>query len=412
MRYKGQQIDPQVVGRELGVRALLTGRIVLRGDNLSISTELVDTDDKSHIWGEQYDRSSGDLQGVRGEIARDVSTRLRFRLSGEEQEQITKRYTVSKEAYELYLKGNYFRGKRTGDDLRRSIDYFQQAIAKDPNYAQAYAGVADAYQSLGGVLGFMSPREVAPHAKAAAMKALELDDQLDYAHFVLASHKLGYEWDWPGAEKEIKRTIEINPNNADAHSVYGTYLEAIGRFDEAVAERDRCRELQPIVPLSIADVGYPLYYAGRYEEALIHYQKSLEIDPNFSWGHLWIGQVYVQQRQYDKAILEIKKALELSGGNARQMATLGHAYAVAGKRNEALKILDELQRQDVPRYVSPFFIALIYAGLGENDQAFAWLEKAYEERHPYMILIKVEPVFRSLHSDPRFTNLTRRIGLP
>ena len=412
MRYKGQQIDPQVVGRELGVRALLMGRIVLHGDSLSISTELVDTEDKSHLWGEQYDRSSADLQVVRGEIARDVSARLRFRLSGEQEEQVTKRYTVSREAYELYLKGNYFLGKGTESDSRRSIDYFQRAIAKDANYAQAYAGIAHAYESLGGVLGFMSPREAAPQAKAAAMKALEIDDNLDDAHFVLATLKLGYDWDWSGAERELKRAIQINPNNAGAHAEYGTYLEALGRFDEAVAERERCRQLEPILPISIADVGYPLYYAGRYDEALVHYQKALEIDPNFSWGHLWIGQVYVQQGLYDKAFIEIRKAVELSGGNVRHIATLGHAYAVAGKRDEALKILDELQRPAAQKYVSPFFVALIYAGLGEKDQAFAWLEKAYQERHPYMILIKVEPVFQSLHSDPRFADLTRRIGLP
>ncbi len=412
MRYKGQQIDPQVVGRELGVRALLMGRIVLHGDSLSISTELVDTEDKSHLWGEQYDWSSADLQVVRGEIARDVSASLRFRLSGEQEEQVTKRYTVSKEAYELYLKGNYFLGKGTESDSRRSIDYFQRAIAKDANYAQAYAGIARAYESLGGVLGFMSPREAAPQAKAAAMKALEIDDNLDDAHFVLATLKLGYDWDWSGAERELKRAIQINPNNAGAHAEYGTYLEALGRFDEAVAERERCRQLEPILPISIADVGYPLYYAGRYDEALLHYQKALEIDPNFSWGHLWIGQVYVQQGLYDKAFIEIRKAVELSGGNVRQIATLGHAYAVAGKRDEALKILDELQRPAAQKYVSPFFVALIYAGLGEKDQAFAWLEKAYQERHPYMILIKVEPVFQSLHSDPRFADLTRRIGLP
>jgi len=412
MRYKGQQIDPQVVGRELGVRALLTGRIVAHGDSLSISTELVDTEDKSHLWGEQYDRSLADLQVVRGEIAREVSARLRFRLSGEQQEQVTRPYTASKDAYELYLKGNYFLGKKTEPDSRRSIDYFQRAIAKDANYAQAYAGIAHAYESLGGVLGFMSPREAAPLAKAAALKALEIDENLDDAHFVLGTLKLGYDWDWSGAERELKRTIEINPNNAGAHAEYGTYLEALGRFDEAVAERDRCRQLEPILPISIADVGYPLYYAGRYDEALVHYQKALEIDPNFSWGHLWIGQVYVQQGLYDKAFIEIRKAIELAGGNARNIATLGHAYAVAGKRDEALKILDELQRSGAQKYVSPFFVALIYAGLGEKDQAFAWLEKAYEERHPYLILVKVEPVFRSLHSDPRFADLTRRIGLP
>lgn len=411
-RYKGQQIDPQVVGRELGVRALLVGRIVQRGKTLTISTELVDTEDKSHIWGEEYDRSLSDLQSVREEIAREVSGRLRIRLSGAEQKRVTRRDTESNEAYELYLKGLYFQGKRTEADLRRSLEYFQQAIARDPNYAKAYAGMGRSYLSLGGVLGFSSPRDAAPLARAAGMKALEIDEALDDAHFVVASLKLSYDWDWSGAEREFKKTIELNANNAEAHAEYGTYLEALGRFDEAVAERERTRQLNPVLPIAIADVGYPLYYANRYNEALGHYRKSLELDPNFSWGHLWIGQVYVQQRQFEKAFEEIKKAIVLSGGNARDLATLGHAYAVAGQKDQARKILEQLQQSVGQKYVSPFFVALIYSGLGEKDQAFVWLEKAYEERHPYLILIKVEPVFENLHSDPRFADLTRRIGLP
>jgi len=411
-KYKGKEVDPREVGRSLGVESVLAGRVMQRGDTLAISIELVDARDNTHVWGEQYERKLSDLPTVQQEISREVSEKLRLKLTGEERERLAKRHTTDAAAYELYLKGQYFLNKHTEADLKKGIEYFQQAIERDPSYALAYAGIGDAYEELGGVLGFVSPGEAAPQGKAAVMKALALDETLDEAHATLADLKLFYDWDWTGAEKEYRRAIELNPNNASAHSVYGTYLEALGRFDEAVAERDRCRQLDPVSAIATADVGYPLYYARRYDQALGHFRKGVELDPNLSWGHLWIGQVYLQQGRYDEAVDEIKKAIALSDGNVRDIATLGHAYALAGKRAEALKVLDELQGRARQKYVSPFFIALVYTGLGEKDQAFEWLEKAYEERHPYLILIKVEPVFDGLRSDPRFADLVRRVGLP
>ena len=244
------------------------------------------------------------------------------------------------------------------------------------------------------------------------MKALAIDETLADAHAALADFKLGYDWDWPGAEKEFRRAIELDPNQWRAHDARGTYLQSLGRFDEAVAERERSRQLDPTSPGAIANVGYPLYYARRFDQALEHYRKALELDPGYSWGHLWIGQVYVQQGKYTDAIAEIKKAIALSDGNVRGIATLGHAYGVAGQRSEALKIIAELEERARQKYVSPYFIALVYVGLGDKDQAFAQLDKAYQERHPYLILIKVEPVFDVLHSDPRFADLVRRIGVP
>jgi eukaryotic-like serine/threonine-protein kinase len=411
-QYRGKNTNPQEVARALGVEAILTGRVLERGDNLLISVELVNARDRTQMWGEQYNRKLTDILVVQQEISREVSEKLRLKLTGEEQQRISKPYTKSTEAYELFLKGRYSHGKNTEEGLKKAIEYYQQAINKDPNYALAYAEMGNAFKSLGGVLGFASPVTAAPQGKAAIMKALLIDETLADAHTALADFKLSYDWDWPGAEKEFKRAIELDPNQWRAHAGYGTYLESLGRFDEAVAEREVSRQLDPTSPFAIADVGYPSYYARRFDEALGHYRKAIELDPEFSWGHLWIGQVYVQQGKYGDAFAEIKKAIALSDGNVRDLATLGHAYGVAGQRSEALKIIAELQERARQKYVSPYFFALVYVGLGDQDQAFAQLDKAYQERHPYLILVKVEPVFDVLHSDPRFADLVRHVGVP
>ncbi len=227
-----------------------------------------------------------------------------------------------------------------------------------------------------------------------------------------AEYHLSFEWDWPGAEREFKRAIELNPNDASAHSSYGTYFQMREQFDEAIAERKLCRELDPLSPTATANVGYPYYYACKYDQAIENYRRALDLDPNYSWSYLWIGQAYLGKGMYEEAIAEINKAITLSEGNTRMLATLGYAYAVAGKRIEAQKVINELRQRSEQRYVSPYFIAVIHSGLGEKDKAFASLEAAYQERHPYMTLLKVEPVFDNLRSDPRFGDLLRRIGLP
>ena len=411
-QYKGKNPNPQEVASALGVETILTGRVLKRGDNLTVSVELVNARDRTQMWGEQYNRKLTDILAVQQEISREVSEKLRLKLTGAEQQRISKPYTKSAEAYELFLKGRYSHGKNTEEGLKRAIEYYQQAIDKDPDYALAYAEMGNSFKSLGGVLGFASPVTSAPQGKAAILKALMIDETLADAHTALADFKLSYDWDWPGAEKEFKRAIELDPNQWRAHAGYGTYLESLGRFDEAVAEREVSRQLDPTSPFAIADVGYPLYYARRFDEALGHYRKAIELDPGFSWGHLWIGQVYVQQKKYGDAIAEIKRAIALSDGNVRDLATLGHAYGVAGERGEAMKIIAELQERARQKYVSPYFLALVYVGLGDKNQAFAQLDQAYQERHPYLVLIKVEPVFDALHSDPRFDDLLRRIGVP
>jgi len=411
-QYKGKNTNPQEVATALGVEAILTGRVIQRGDNLLISVELVNARDRTQMWGEQYNRKLTDILAVQQEISREVSENLRLKLTGEEQQRISKPFTRNAEAYELFLKGRYFHGKYTEEGLNKAIEYYQQAISKDPNYALAYAEMGNAFKTLGGVLGFTSPVTAAPPGKAAIMKALAIDETLAEAHAALADYDLNFDWDWPGAEKEFRRAIELDPNQWRAHAARGTYLQSLGRFDEAVAERERSRQLDPTSPGAIANVGYPLYYARRFDQALEYYRKALELDPDYSWGHLWIGQVYVQQGKYGDAIAEIKRAIALSDGNVRGIATLGHAYGVAGQRSEALKIIAELQERARQKYVSPYFLALVYAGLGDKDQAFAHLEETYQERHPYLILIKAEPVFDVLHSDRRFADLVRRIGVP
>jgi serine/threonine-protein kinase len=411
-RYKGKETDPFAVGKALGVRAVLTGRLMQRGNDLIISAELINLQDNSQLWGGRYQRQLSDILQLQEEIAREISTNLRMRLTREQQASVTRRYTENTEAYELYLRGRYFYTKYTEENINKSIEYYNQAVSRDPNYALAYVGLANSYSTLGGVFGFRAPTETFPESKKFALKALELDPNLADAHLALASCKVNYEWNWSEGEQELKRALELNPNSAPAHASYGTIHQIFGRLENAIAERTLAAKLDPLSPLTIANVGYPYYYARRYDEAISHYRAALELDPRYSWAHLWIGQAYLQKGNYQEAIDEIKQAIALSNGDVRAKATLGYAYAITGKREEALKQLAELQRVSKEHYVSPYFIALIHVGLHDDEEAFAWLQKAVEEHHPYLTLAKVEPVFDRLRPDPRFRDLVQRIGLP
>ena len=333
-RYKGRETDAQAVGRVLGVRAVLAGRVMQRGDGLSISTELVDARDNSHLWGEQYNRKLTDILAVQEEIAREISTKLRSRLTGEEQKRVTKRYTENTEAYQLYLKGRYHLNRLTDEGFMKGREYFQQAIDRDPNYALAYAGLADSYNMLGG-WNALAPKEVFPKARAAAMKALELDDTLAEAHTALGTIKLFYDWDWSGAERAFKRAVEINQSYADAHLMYGYYLSAMGRFDEALARMRRAQELDPLTLAKVAGIGDVLYYQRQYDRAIEQYQKTLEMDPNSGFAYWSLGNVYVQKGMYEQAIAEYQKAIPLSGDSPDELASLGYAYALSGRRREA-----------------------------------------------------------------------------
>jgi len=410
-RYKGKEIDPGSIGRELQVDAVLTGRVLQQADNLVVQADLVNVNDGSELWGEHYTRKAVDVFAIQDEIAKQITDRLRLRLSGAEEKLVTKHYTENAEAYDLYLKGRFFQQKGTEEGLDKAIEYYLQAIERDPNYTLAYVGVAHSYNLLGGVLGFRAPNATFPKGKEFLTKAVALDEGLANAHAVLASYTLEYDWNWPEAERQFKRAIELNPNDSEAHESYGMYLEALGRFDEAISERLLAQKFNPLSPFTVADVGYPYYYARKYDEAIAWYRKGLELDPKVSWCHLWIGQAYVQKGMFKEAIDEINQAVQSSGGDIRMRATLGHALAVAGQREEARNVLKDLQEVSKQRYVSPYYFALISAGLGDNQQAVTWLQKAQEERQPYLVLMSVEPVFDRLHSDPGFIAIERSVGL-
>ena len=421
-RYRGQQIDPQAVARDLGVRALLVGKVIQRGDDLLVSAELVDTRDNSHIWGEQYHRKLSGLVVIQKEISREISERLRLRLSDEQKERLTKRHTESPEAYELYLKGRYHLNKWTPDGWQKSIQYFQQAIEKDPSYALAYVGVSNAYNPLG-FFDVMLPREAWPKAEEAAVKALEIDDTLGEAHAALGVVKYLYDWDFAAAERELKRAIELNPNDEVAHNVYAYYLHSMGRADEGLAEMKRAYELNPLSIRINTGLGDMLAFAHahrQYDQAIEQFRKAIELEPaQWVLGSIYwhLGAVYEKKGMYAEAIAEYQKGMNLSG-ESDLAAALVQGYKTSGfieaKRAVMLKRLQKMREASNRERVPPLDFAFTYVELGEKEQAFEWLEKAYEERSGPLVHLGDGTVCTcdALRSDPRFADLLRRIGLP
>jgi serine/threonine protein kinase/tetratricopeptide (TPR) repeat protein len=408
-RYKNKDVDPQEAGRALKVQAVLTGRLVHNGDQVAINTELVEVRDNRQIWGGQYNPKVSDTLSIQEQISREISDKLRLKLSGEDKQRMTRGATEDRAAYQFYLQGRYQWNKQTLAGLEESIDYFQQAVQKDPRYALAYAGQADSYAQLAD-FNVLPTREVLPKVKSAAAKSLELDEAGAEAHTSLAWARF-HEWDWAGAEKEFKRAIELNPSYPTAHSWYGEYLMVQGRFDDALAEINRAAELNPLSPALNLALGYRFYYARQYPEAVGQIQKTLAMDATFVPAHVYLGRAYEQKGTYPEAIAEMRKALELSEGDTNELAALGHAYAVAHQEGEAKKILDQLKDRSQQTYVQPSSIAVIHVGLGDKNQAFDWLQKAYDDRSAGLLYLKVDPAFDSVRSDPRFIDLLRRIGL-
>ena len=408
-RYKGREIDAEDVGHELKVGAVLMGRVLLFGDHLIIRTELVEVGSGRQLWGEQYNRKPKDILAVQEEIATEISEKLRLKLTERERSILTRRYTEKTEAYQAYMKGRYFWDKRTEETLNKAIEYFRQAIDMDQNYALAYAGLADCYAVLGN-FSFLTPEESYPKAKTAAIKALEIDDGLAEAHASLAWVKAHYDWDWPGAERKFKRAIELNPAYAPAHYWYALFLSAMGRHEEAVAEGRRAQEVEPLSILPNAVLGWTLFFARRHAEAIEQLRATAEMEPNFLFRWVLAG-AYGQKGMHEEAITELIGEVNVPVNPALSLAMLGHGYAAAGRRDEALAVLAELQEMEKQRYVAPFFVAIIYAGLGDRARAFEWLERAYECRSWGLLWLKVDPSLDSLRSDERFTSLLRRVGL-
>jgi serine/threonine-protein kinase len=407
--YKTKDVNPETVGRELKVRAVIIGRLVHRGDEVSIDAELIDVRDSRQIWGSQYNRKVADMLAIQEQISREISEKLSMRLSGEVEQRMSRRSTENSAAYQLYLQGRYYWNKRTLEGAQQSIDYFQQAIQKDARYALAHAGQADAYALLAD-LNVLPAREIMPKMEAAAAQALQLDDTLAEAHTSLAWAKF-HEFDWAGADKEFKRALELNTNYATAHAWYGEYLMALGRFKEAQTEMERAGELDPLSPAINLALGYRLYYAHQYQEAIEQCQKTLAMDPENVMAHAFLGRSYQQTNRYAEAVAEFRKALDVSGGDSNELAALGQALAASHQEGEARKILAELTMRSQQTYVQPMWLAVIHLALGEKDQAFAGMQKAYEDRSAWLVYLKIDPFFDGVRSDPRFAALLQRVGL-
>ncbi len=407
-QYTALEQDPVAVGRELKVDSVLDGTIQRLGDRIRVTVQLLSISDGAPLWAETFDATFTDIFAVQDIIAERVARALTLRLTGAELKQLTKHDTESAEAYQAYLKGRYFWNKRTYEGFKKSIEYFQQAIERDPNYVLAYAGLADCYNMLADYT-FLSPEEAFPKAEAAVTRALEIDDTLAEAHASLAYIRLHYHWDWIAAEREYKRAIALNPNYATAHQWYGLYLTAMGRFEEAIAEMKRAQALDPISLIITMAAGRPFYYARQYDQAIEQYQKALEMDSHFGVAHITLGWAYEQKGMVEKALTEFQKAVTLP---VDSRAATGHAYAMLGEGDKAMAILDELKELSKHKFVSPYYLAILYTGLNRKDDAFIWLENAYRERSHWLIFLNVEPAFDSLRSDPRFAELVRRVGFP
>ena len=409
-RYKGKEVDPKEAGRDLGVRAVMAGRMFQRGETLVIKVELVDTSDGSHIWGEQYNRKLADIFAIEEEISSVISEKLRLKLDSAQKKKLARRHTENTEAYQLYLKGRYYWNKRTAEGLKKGIEYFNLAIDSDPNYALAYAGLADSYNILASYSA-LPPKDAFPRAKSAATKALELDDKLAEAHASLAFVNLGYDWDWARAEREFKRAIELNPGYSLSHLWYALYLAPMNRMDEAVAQITRAEELDPLsLPINTT-AGYILYLARRYDEAMLALDKALDLDPEFPLAHWRRGQIYEQKQMYAEAIREFEKCIAVSRNDPETLAAMGRTYALSGDEGSARRMIEELIELSKSRYVPAYLVAIIYVALGEDDRAFEWLEKAYQERYGFLIYLGVSPIFDRLRADERFQDLVARVGL-
>jgi len=409
LRYRGREIDAQAAGHELGVQAVLTGRIIQRGNDLSIEAELVNVADNSHIWGASYNRELADLLAIQQEITKDISDKLRRKLSGEDERQLAKRQTTNPEAYQLYLKGRYFAEKLTKDGVNQGIGYFHQAIDLDPNYALAYEGLSYAYYT--GNDFFLTPQESMPKAREAARKALQLDDTLAEAHADMGMVLFWYDYDWSAAEVELRRAIELKPNSADAHAYYGWELVLVGRIEEGVAESKRAVELDPLSAEVNETAGQNLYYARQYDQAIDQLSKTLEMDPDYWIARMYLATAYEAKGDLARAVAECKKARETEQSIPWPLAELGHAYALAGRKGDAENILKDLERWSKRGYVPAYNFAEVYIGLGDKEQALARLEKAYADRSMALTFVTADQEFDSLHSAPRFKDLARRIGL-
>jgi len=409
--FKGKHVDLRTVGECLNVTTVLEGSVRKSGSRLRIMAQLIDVTDGYHLWSERYDRKLQDIFEVQDEIARSIADRLKVTLRAQRQEPLVRAGTKNLEAYQLYLKGRFHWNKRTLDGIQKAIKYFQEAIEKDAAYALAYSGLADGY-NLASFLNVFPPREVMPKAKAAAAKALEIDDGLAEAHVSLGYASFTYDWNWPAAGRHFQQALAVNSSYLRSHAFYPLYLSSLGRFDEALATAKRALDLDPVSPAESHVLAVQLYLSRQFDQAIQQCHWTLEMDGNYGVAYAVLGQAHACKGLYREALPDLNKYSALSRGDAASLALLGYAHARLGERNEALHMIEELRALEKRNFVPAFSFALVYAGLEDKDQAFTWLEKSCDERFNRLAYVKVEALWDPLRSDPRFADLLRRIGLP
>jgi len=411
MQYKGTVKTLPQIGRELGADAILEGAVFRSGSQVRITAQLIDARTDHHLWAHAYERDLRDVLNLQDEVARDIANEIRVELTPEERARLAGSHLINPEAHEAYLKGRYYWNQDTEANARKSRGFFQQAIEKDPNYALGYSGLADYYGWMYAGIGALPRNETCPEAEPAALKGVELDDSLAETHSSLAAIRLFCDWDWQGAEGELKRAIQLNPSYSPAHRIYADLLTFTGEGGKAVAEMEHAVENDPMSADLNYALGFTYYETRQYDQALKQYRKALEMDPKRANPHNGFGDVYARQGRYDLAIREYRKGLELSGGQTEGLSDLGYVYALAGRRPEALEILKQLSERSKHRLVSPLDRAVVYIALGNKEQALALLDEAYEQHEWGMLLLKAEPDYDPLRSDPRFQDLMRRVGL-
>jgi eukaryotic-like serine/threonine-protein kinase len=410
-RFKGRSIDPQAVGRELNVRAVLTGRIMQSGGSLRIGTELVDVATGTQLWGAQYDRKPGDIFAIQDEISNEISGNLRLKLTRAEKKRLTKRQTEDAEAYRLYLKGRHHWNQWTEDGFYKAIEYFQQAVDKDPAYALAYTGIADSYVLLGWN-SYLPPNDAFPRGKMAALAALRLDPDLGEARTPLAAVSWLYDWQWSEAQAEFKRSLMLNPVHPTANHWFAEFLMTMGRHQEVIAAMKKSQELDPLSLIISVAIGWAFYMARCYDQAIEQLRRTVELDPNYPVTYWILGLLLRKMGQYEAALAEGEKGVQLSGGSTLMKAALAQSLATAGQKEKSLHILDELTKLSMHKYVAPYFLAGIHIGLGEADRAMEYLEKSFEEHSHWLIYLHLDPGMDGLRSNARFLELLQRVGLP
>jgi TolB-like protein/Tfp pilus assembly protein PilF len=415
-RYKSRQDDPQSVGRDLHVDAVLTGRVAEHGSDLTVEAELVNVATGAQLWGERYTRSANDASLLQSAITNDVASQLAPQMTRNERDKVSRAATRDGEAYQLYLKGRYHASKSTAEGLKKGIEYFQQAIEKDPSDALAYAGLADAYVRLGGGFGYAPQNDVFPKAEAASIRALDIDDTLAEAHAAFGSVKSLYKWDWTGAETEFKRALALDPSNAYVHNRYAQFLVWTGRYDEGITENKRAQDLDPLSPMIAGDLGYEFMVAGRYDDSILQCKKAIDLEPSAMWLHAYLAWAYARKGDYAQAISEHEKmgsqGHEVSAENQLVASGSGWIYAIAGRRRDAGRVIEQFNSITPAAAVDPYWVAAVYAGLGDKDRTFELLEKSYREHSANLAYIKPDPFWDNLHSDSRYLDLLRRMGLP